>query len=428
MIVRGVSTDAPSTVPITHVVWYTEIGEERVATDAMTRQQLFLERALWRSMEPLAPVHINTTVHPEDQMLTFAEKRTRSSDVALTGYHEVALQQLRTNLQLMDWRFGDVSDVGPILDFASGFGRMIRLLVVSVPKSDIWVSDIQADAVAFQQEQFGVHGIASTTTPEEFEPGRTFNFISVASLFSHLPDDLFTRWLVKLYSLLNPGGLLCFSVHDQVLLGEVRALPESGIDFDHTSENDALDTSVYGTTHVSEAYVQRAVQRASGSSAFIRIKRALAYEQDMYILQKGEASAAAPFRFEYGPWGWVDQARMTQPGRLFLSGWAATVDTETSITSVEVRLDGKLAQVCMPNFQRDDVRAHFGNDAFGFAISDSSGTTRIACDSEAFSGCGWECHVPCDATNPGHFLEVTAVASNGWRCPLYLGSIENALN
>lgn len=397
------------------------------ATATQQQQPQFLERALWRSMQPLASVHINTATHHEDQMLAWNVKHLRSSDTALTGYHAVALQQLRTNLQLMDWKFGDVSNVGPILDFASGFGRMIRMLVVSVPPSNIWVSDIQADAVAFQQEQFGVHGIVSTTNPEDFEPGRTFNFISVASLFSHLPDRLFNRWLAKLYSLLNPGGLLCFSVHDQVLLGHIRALPESGIDYDPGSEIDTLDTSVYGTTHVSEAYVQRAIQQVSGASAFIRIKRALAYEQDMYIVQKGATAHQAPFRFEYGPWGWVDEAKIVTPGRMLISGWAVTADPENSIEYVEVRLDGKLVQMCMPSIERLDVRTHFGEDAFGFAISDGSTTTRTNYSSEAFSRSGWECQFFCDEAHAGQYLEVTAVSGAGWRCPLYLGTIENAL-
>jgi SAM-dependent methyltransferase len=392
-----------------------------------TQQQRFLEGALWRSMQPLAPVHINTAIHHEDQMLTWSAKHHRSNDVALSQYHAVALQQLRTNLQLMDWKFGDVSNVGPILDFASGFGRMIRMLVVSVPPSNIWVSDIQSDAVAFQQEQFGVHGIVSTTNPEEFEPGHTFNFISVASLFSHLPGETFNRWLVKLYSLLNPGGLLCFSVHDEVLMGPERALPESGIHYDPGSEIDTLDTSAYGTAHVSEACVQRSIQQASGSSAFIRIKRALAYQQDMYIVQKESAPLASPFRFEYGPWGWVDQAKVVQPGRIFIAGWAVTVDPDNSIQSVEVRLDGKLVQMCMPNIQRPDVRAHFGEGAFGVALSDGSATTRKAYDSAAFGGSGWECQFLYDAANPGQYLEVTAVSSSGWRCPLYLGAVEKVL-
>lgn len=392
-----------------------------------THQQQFLEGALWRSMAPLAPVHINTMIHPEDQMMTWSTKQLRSSDAALSGYHAVALQQLRTILQLMNWKFGDVSNVGPILDFASGFGRMVRMLVVSVPPSNIWVSDIQADAVAFQQEQFGVHGIVSTTKPEDFEPGRTFNFISVASLFSHLPGETFNRWLAKLYSLLNPGGLLCFSVHDEALLGQIRALPESGIDYDPGSEIDSLDTSTYGTTHVSEAYVQRAIQQASGSSAFIRIKRALAYQQDMYIMEKGGVSPSTPFRFEYGPWGWVDEARVTQPGNIFMSGWATSIDPSDPIQFVEVRLDGKVVQTCMPGVPRPDVSAHFGDNAFGFAVSDGSSIARTTYSSEILAGSGWLCQFQYDSENPDQFLGVIAVSSKGWRCPLYIGTVENAL-
>ena len=50
-------------------------------------------------------------------------------------------------------------------------------------------------------ETFGVTVVPSAFEPGEFRPGRTFDFIWVASLFSHLPEELFRRWVAKLVSL-----------------------------------------------------------------------------------------------------------------------------------------------------------------------------------------------------------------------------------
>ena len=63
-------------------------------------------------------------------------------------------------------------------------------------------------------------------------------------------------------------------------------MPQDGIHFIPTSENAALDKSVYGTTWVSETFVRRAILAASGDHAYFRIRRGLANEQDIYVVSK----------------------------------------------------------------------------------------------------------------------------------------------
>jgi alkanesulfonate monooxygenase SsuD/methylene tetrahydromethanopterin reductase-like flavin-dependent oxidoreductase (luciferase family) len=46
-------------------------------------------------------------------------------------------------------------------------------------------------------------------------PDTKFDFIWVASLFSHLSGPLFDAWLAKLSDSLSPRAVLCFSVHDE---------------------------------------------------------------------------------------------------------------------------------------------------------------------------------------------------------------------
>ncbi|MGO9954693.1 MAG: hypothetical protein ACLP50_01710 [Solirubrobacteraceae bacterium] len=46
---------------------------------------------------------------------------------------------------------------------------------------------------------------------------RRFDLVFVASPFTYLPDRAFGAWLSKLWELVAPGGVLAFSVHDEVL-------------------------------------------------------------------------------------------------------------------------------------------------------------------------------------------------------------------
>src|SRR5205085_3154702 len=97
-------------------------------------------------------------------------------------------------------------------------GRMTRFLAAKVAPGRIWASDIKARAVDFQRRQFGVNGIVSTAEPEELTIDKHFDVIFVASLFSHLPESTFARWLLKLCEMCRPDGLVIFSVHDVSLL------------------------------------------------------------------------------------------------------------------------------------------------------------------------------------------------------------------
>src|SRR5262249_41626784 len=198
---------------------------------------------------------LNTNIHPNDQMFTFVASDRRSEALARSAYLTSGAQQLNIVEQLVQWKFGSFDNLPSLLDFAGGYGRLTRFLVHKMSPDRIWVSDIQADAVAFQQAEFGVHGFVSTADPADLVCDRTFDCIFVASLFSHLPEATFTAWLKKLYSLLKPGGLLAFSLHDESRLPKGETMPERGIWFGEASEIDTLDTKQYGTSIVSETFV-----------------------------------------------------------------------------------------------------------------------------------------------------------------------------
>jgi SAM-dependent methyltransferase len=364
-----------------------------------------LRDVVWRHVrerrQDSSPADLDMRVHPSDQMLRHSLRNFNDPNYALSQYFAVALQQHAASQQLLRLALGDAFAGASILDFACGFGRSLRFMPLCVPRSRVWASDIQRDAVDFVSEAFGVNGAYSSFEPHRFEPGTTFDFIWVASLFSHLPAPLFHGWLARLVGLLSTRGVLCFSVHDARLLPPGYELPAGGLLYQPLSEIEELDARSYGTTFVSEAFVRQAIMSASSRQLqTLRFPRALANEQDVYVVGPSlVGSLRAPNAFRQGPWGWVDQCRVTTREQLVVSGWAASPD-DGMVEEVRVFVDGTLHR-CASSVVRNDVRAMLGDDRLVSA--------------------GFELVVP--LADPDAFLEVSAWSKAGEAALLYAGPL-----
>ncbi len=345
----------------------------------------------------------NTKVHPSDQMLTFVASVMGSDEIARGQYFRSGAQLMDIVRQVVEWKFGSLENLTAFLDFACGYGRFTRFLVQHLPADRVWVSDIQADAVAFQEEQFGVHGFLSTTNPADLGRAESFDCIFVASLFSHLPEKTFVPWLRKLYGMLKPDGLLIFSVHDESLLDPSYQMPEGGLFYRENSEIAELDTRNYGATFVTEAFVRKAVEQASGGrTAYNRIRRVM-YYQDMYVLVKSDQADFSGLKFEYGPGGTVDYCYWSKRDELCVSGWTVDITPGSAIEEITLFVNGQVRQKCMPYLRRPDVRTHFKDDAFLYS--------------------GWECVCRVPGGADTDLLTVTAKTTAGDEYLLYTGSI-----
>ena len=277
-------------------------------------------------------------------------------DMALVHYLRSAAMGARTMGQVIRW-FSHGTATGPrILDFASGYGRTTRFLIEQVPPERIWVSDIQADGVAFQQRQFGVHGLASSADPEALAVGERFDLIFVLSLFSHLPDSSFTAWLGKLYSLLSDRGCLVFSTLGEPSLPPDKHLPPDGFLFSTHSESAVLPGEQYGTLWTSESYVSARIAAACDGARWRRIPRALWHLQDLYVVARGEDLDLAGLVVAAGPEGYLDDIQLqADPAMLYLRGWALDHDDLSRPAIVEVQVgDGPLLAL-EPDVSRPDV-------------------------------------------------------------------------
>jgi SAM-dependent methyltransferase len=152
-----------------------------------------------------------------------------------------------------------------VLDFASGYGRVARHLVRVLPDDIIVTSDIHAEAVSFNKS-IGLNSVLSTTDPDTFDPGRTFDAIVAISFFTHMPHTTWGRWLSALSRYLTPTGKLIFTTHGRAALATTGIddtfVDERGFKFWHVSDQVDLEMRDYGTAVAYFEYVYNAATNA----------------------------------------------------------------------------------------------------------------------------------------------------------------------
>ena len=338
---------------------------------------------------------LDRAIDERDDMLVFAVQLfEHDRDRGLTNYFQNGLDQFRLVRHISQWR----GHPRRMLDFASGYGRLTRFLVHEKLADEVTVSDILDGGMEFQAAEFGVRTILSATLPENFPAPDRYDLIFVASLFTHLPPATFTPWLRRLAELLTPEGLLIFTVHDESLAPEKV---ENGIRFDSHSESRVLDVNDYGSTWVTEAYVRGQVAAIDPAFACVRMPRALAEWQDVYVVSPSPIDNPTPRRM---PKGFVDQFAIEDEG-VRLDGWATAVDEKAD--RVEVRLDDDVLATTRDFGARPDVADWLG----------APGAT----DS------GWRVVLPHAAIRSFRYqvATVSAFTSSGEERILFLGTIDS---
>ncbi|NES96982.1 MAG: class I SAM-dependent methyltransferase [Desertifilum sp. SIO1I2] len=352
----------------------------------------------------------NSNIHPDDEMFSFLlDFYQGNTEKALLAYFKSGQEVMDRVRQIIEWKFGNFEKLESFLDFACGYGRFTRFLVQELSPKRICVSDIYKSAVDFQKQQFGVQGIYSTTNPAKWKCDRTFDCILVASLFSHLPESTFIAWLAKLYHQLSPQGILLFSVHDSAILPTGQQMPESGICFVEDSESKSLSTQEYGSTWVTETFVVRAIQQATGESLpYYRIKKGL-WQQDLYILAKNPNIQFSNLQVKSMPRGYLGKCFINDKYRLQLQGWAVDLSPNDFIKAVQIWINGQLKQECLPITERPDV-------------AELLGVERVL-------KAGWVCSCPLDLAIPLNqtILLVKIISTSGIERIIHISILESAL-
>lgn len=302
----------------------------------------------WIQNQTQNPQTFQREICDRDEMYLFALNNAQgNSEQACIRYYTNGRRIWDSVQQIVTWHFQQWENVSSFLDFASGYGRFTRFLIQALPPAKIWISDIYSEAVQFQTQQFGVQGIFSTTHPKDYRVEQQFDCILASSFFSHIPHKTFTVWFQKLYELLSPTGILIFSVHDISLAPS--SVEQNQFYFVPESESQSLDQQEYGTTYVSEAFIQEVLQLVTpGQAVYHRIPKGLCGHQDLYLVSKDSTLDFSTLAFSYHPEGQLESWKLTETGAIQLQGWVTDPTPNGGISEIQLWRNHECIQRCSP--------------------------------------------------------------------------------
>lgn len=109
----------------------------------------------------------------------------------------------------------DPSAVTSVLDIGCGTGRLLVGWHADDPSRTLAGVDLNGELIAWNQQHLG--GVADWRVSEVLPPlpfaDATFDVIQLVSVFTHLPLDVQSQWLIELRRLLRPGGAVWVSLH-----------------------------------------------------------------------------------------------------------------------------------------------------------------------------------------------------------------------
>lgn len=104
-----------------------------------------------------------------------------------------------------------VPDPERVLDLPSGYGRVLRYLMVRWPGAEYTASELMTDAVDYCAATFGAKALVSTDPLWDADLQGPYDLIWSGSLFTHFDDEYWVPMLAHLGRALSPGGLLVFT-------------------------------------------------------------------------------------------------------------------------------------------------------------------------------------------------------------------------
>jgi SAM-dependent methyltransferase len=112
-------------------------------------------------------------------------------------------------------------EVQRILDFGSGYGRILRQFKAAFPEARLAACDILPEAVDFCAETFGAEPIYAADDPGETQIEGQFDLIWLGSLFTHLSADRWFSLLDLLERVLETDGLLLFTSQGRFIRDQI---------------------------------------------------------------------------------------------------------------------------------------------------------------------------------------------------------------
>jgi len=111
-----------------------------------------------------------------------------------------------------------------VMDFGAGWGRIARFFLKDLDRSNLYTVEPAPNAIELQK-QTGLNCRIIHSNPLPPIPdiaGERFDIIYSFSVFSHLSEDYFTRWMRYFSEILSPDGTIVFTTRGRRWLGHIE--------------------------------------------------------------------------------------------------------------------------------------------------------------------------------------------------------------
>jgi len=113
-------------------------------------------------------------------------------------------------------------DVGSVLDFASGAGRVTRYLRAAFPHAELTACDVYPEGPDFCAREFGARPLRSNHDLAQLEIAGPYDLIWVGSLFTHVGEDDWNSLLTRFEDALDEQGVLVFTTYGRTVADLLR--------------------------------------------------------------------------------------------------------------------------------------------------------------------------------------------------------------
>jgi len=177
-------------------------------------------RGVWRRARLLLPASwlssrypgIPGPVHDEDYMLAGPD------EASVRHYVETGIQPVEAVGRALEAAGSDWSNVRRLLDYGSGYGRVLRWVRERHPHVEVTAADVNRQAISFCASELGAVGLPVPTDVGRLSlPHDTFDAIWVGSVLTHFSEQECREVVSKLAAALTPGGVLIFTTHGELL-------------------------------------------------------------------------------------------------------------------------------------------------------------------------------------------------------------------
>lgn len=143
--------------------------------------------------------------------------------IAIDGYNRIGLNAYKLVEEAISLSNRINDDIGEILDYGCGYGRVTRVFVQNGDPNKISVFDVDPRAVSFCADEFGVKPIYFNDR-WDFKSVRfeSYDVIWAGSVLTHLSEAFTRETLALLCNILKPNGLLVFTTHGNKTFDRLR--------------------------------------------------------------------------------------------------------------------------------------------------------------------------------------------------------------